>query len=251
MLGGGGHRRRGNRRIDLNVGADVVSATILNGYLPYLKACTAVVEVINWAALRADHGPLGNLPAVLRKAATRSVMTRGECIFRTGAEVNEMHYVLSGEVRMLRRGRSGTEIILQRTRRGFVAEASLDSGHYHCDAMVAESGDLLRFPVRAFRKALARDAAFRTAWIAHLAQEVRRLRVQCERLNLRSARERIIHYIESEGAGGAVVLTQTKKAWATEIGMSHESLYRTLRRLREQGVLRLADERITLVGRGA
>ncbi|WP_230646797.1 cyclic nucleotide-binding domain-containing protein [Bradyrhizobium sp. Leaf401] len=37
-----------------------------------------------------------------------------------------MFFVLSGEVRLVRRSRSGGEVVLQRTRHGFLAEASLD-----------------------------------------------------------------------------------------------------------------------------
>ena len=157
-----------------------------------------------------------------------------------------MLYVLSGEVRLVRRSPEGVEIVLQRSRGGFVAEASLGSPRYHCDAVAAEPGDLLRFSARAFRQALADDAAFRNGWITHLEREVRRLRAQCERLSLNSAAERIVHYIESEGTGDAVVLTETKKAWAAELGLSHEALYRTLSAMQHQGRLRIVGSRVSL-----
>lgn len=198
--------------------------------------------VIDWAALRPDHPALANLPAALRQAAKRTALKRGEYVFRVGASVRTMLYLLSGEVRLVRQSHEGAEIILQRTRGGFFAEASLESGGYHCDAVAADDGDLLRFPARAFREALVNDAAFRNAWIAHLAREVRRLRTQCERLNLKSAEARVIHYLETEGQSGEGIHVPSRKAWAAELGLSHEALYRTLARLRKAGSITIADK---------
>jgi CRP-like cAMP-binding protein len=204
-------------------------------------------ETIDWAALRADHPVLAHVPTALRKAATRAVLKQGDPVFRAGDRVTAVLYLLSGELRLVRRSRKGTEIVLQRSRSGFFAEASMDAGRYHCDAVAGETGDLLRFPARLFREALASDAMFRNAWMAHLARELRRLRAQCERLSLKSATDRILHYLESEGSDGVVTLMQTKKTWAAELGLSHEALYRALRRLEEENVIHADHGQITLL----
>lgn len=204
-------------------------------------------EPIDWTTIRVAHPALTHMPLALRQAAKRTDLKQGDPVFRAGDSVSAVIYLLSGELRLVRRSRQGTEIVLQRTRGGFFAEASMESGHYHCDAVAAEAGELLRFPARPFREALAHDATFRNAWIAHLAREVRRLRTQCERLSLNGAEERILHYLESEGSNGAVALTQTKKAWAAELGLSHEALYRALRRLEEQKVIHVDHGQISLV----
>ena len=64
----------------------------------------------------------------------------------------------------------------------------------------------------------------------------------------RSAADRVVHYIESEGAGGQVTLGQSRKAWALELGISHEALYRVLRRLQDEGVLVIDDDKLQLTG---
>jgi hypothetical protein len=51
-------------------------------------------------------------------------------------------------------------------------------------------------------------------------------RSQCERLALNSAADRIEHYIESEGRDGRLELKRTRKAWAAELGLTHEALKR-------------------------
>jgi CRP-like cAMP-binding protein len=94
---------------------------------------------------------------------------------------------------------------------------------------------LLGFPIEPFREALRDDGKFRAFWMMRLAREVRSLRAQCERLSLRSAADRIEHYIEAEGDNGRIVLRRTRKAWADELGLTHEALYRTLASLRQKG----------------
>lgn len=167
-------------------------------------------------------------------------------MFRIGDKVRSLFCVVTGEVQLVRHGLRGTKVILQRSRGGFLAEASLGSKAYHCDAVVNETGMLLCFPLAAFRTALEEDAPFRNVWMGLLAREVRKLRAQCERLSLNGAAERIIHYIESEGINNTVTLNQSRKAWASELGLSHETLYRTLKRLGDQGLLRIDGSKISL-----
>ena len=201
---------------------------------------------MNWQALIETLPDLAVIPPKLRAVADRLEFETGETLFRLGDRLKGVFCVVAGEVRLVRRARNGAEIILQRARGGFFAEASIAAGKYHCDAVTAETSELLRFPAEAFRATLAADAIFRDAWIDHLAHEVLKLRAQCERLGLRSAAQRIIHYIESEGTDGVVILTESRKAWAAELGLTHEALYRTLRRLQADGTLDIGSNRITL-----
>lgn len=199
-----------------------------------------------WPALAADHPELAHIPAALRDAARLRALAAGETLFRQGERPKAMHCVLDGEVRLLRRSRDGGEVVLQRSRGGFFAEASLESKAYHCDAEATAAGRLLCFPMKAFREALEGDAAFRSAWMALLAREVRRLRARCERLSLHGAEARIRHAIESEGTAGTLVLAQSRKAWAAELGLTHEALYRALARLQAAGALAVDGPRLTL-----
>lgn len=201
---------------------------------------------MEWPALVESHSELARIPPALKAAARQQAFAAGETLFRQGDRPKAMYCVLDGEVRLLRRSPKGGEVILQRSRGGFFAEASLESKAYHCDGVAAADGRLLAFPIRAFREALDGDAAFRNDWMAQLAREVRRLRARCERLSLHGAEARILHAIESEGTAGTLALVQSRKAWAAELGLSHEALYRTLARLQAEGTLALDGARLTL-----
>lgn len=201
---------------------------------------------IDWNTIDAAYPVLAGLPAVLRDAARLRTFTKGQMLFQRGERPRNMLFVLTGEIRLLRRTPSGSEMILQRASSGFIAEASLDTSAYHCDIVAASDGRLLLFPRSAFNAALEHDVAFNRTWIGLLAAEVRRLRARSERLSLNNASERILHYLEAEGMDGVVTLTQTRKAWAAELGLSHEVLYRTLRVLREDGMIRIDGQQIAL-----
>jgi CRP-like cAMP-binding protein len=80
-----------------------------------------------------------------------------------------------------------------------------------------------------------------------LAREVHALRSQSERLALRSAAERIEHYIESEGHNGRLELARTRKAWAAELGLTHEALYRALASMQRAGSITAVERDGALV----
>lgn len=194
----------------------------------------------------AAHPRLADLPAALVAQGRVREVAAGEVLYRQGSRPRAMLCVLDGELRLLRHTPAGGTAILQRSRGGFIAEASLEAASYHCDIVAVEAGRLLAIPMAAFRRALDEDADFSRTWIRHLAGEVRRLRAQNERLHLNSAAERILHAVESAGRDGVLRLEGSRKAWAAELGLSHEALYRTLRRLADEGVLSVDGESIAL-----
>ena len=164
---------------------------------------------------------------------------RGERLFLTGAKPLAMFYVNAGEVVLERLGRPGEWVVLQRTRSGFVGEASLQSERYHCDARVLVDAEVTRLEMAPLRQALAQDAAFAARWIGMLNLELRRLRLQCERLSLNRVQDRLLHLIETEGQDGRLALGAGLKSLAAQLGVTHEALYRCVASLeKSQNLLR-------------
>jgi len=200
---------------------------------------------LDWKSLSLESPLLAALPESARRLTRSLEIPRQSTVFGRGDRPQAMFFVLSGEVRLLRRSKFGGEIVLQRARRGFLAEASLDQPTYHCDAVAAETSLLLAIQRKAFTDALA-VGDFRDRWIAHLARELRKVRAHTERLSLKTARERIVHFIETEGEAGMADLNQSKKDWAAELGLTHEALYRTLAQMQKRGELTREQSRLTL-----
>ena len=173
---------------------------------------------------------------------------RNALLFRRGERPVWMFYVVSGEVVLERPGRQGDAVILQRTRAGFVSEASLRMRSYHCDARATTDTVVIKLPVAGLAAALERDPAFAARWIDMLNAEVRRLRLHCERLTIKSVRERLLHLIETEGQAGRYPLPSGLKTLAAELGVTHEALYRTVAALEGAGRLTRGDGELVLTG---
>lgn len=177
------------------------------------------------------------LPPALVAASTRIALRKGTHLFLRRQRPRNIYFVATGEIVLERMGEQGKAVVLQRIRHGFVAEASLQSGSYHCDGLVTADGEAVALPMEALRSELAEDPEFALRWIGMLNGEVRRLRAQCERLSLRGVGERLLHLIESEGVEGRLAVTSGLKSLATELAVTHEALYRAVAELEANHVV--------------
>jgi len=158
-----------------------------------------------------------------------------------------MFFVIRGEVILERPGLQGFSVILQRTRRGFVSEASLKSAKYHCRGQVVANAKIVQIPIRQVRDAMDSDPAFAGRWIGMLNKEVKRLRLQCERLSLTKVQDRFVHLLETEGEDGRFPIGGGIKSLAAELGVTHEALYRCIYAMEKQGKLKRTKTHLCLV----
>lgn len=187
------------------------------------------------------------LPASLHGLCTATSMKKGSLLFQTGKKPQWMFFVVDGEVTLERLSQQGDPVVLQRTRHGFVSEASLQSAKYHCDGRAVANSDVVQIPIQDLAEALRNDADFSARWISMLNQEVKRLRLQCERLSLKSVKERVRHLIHTEGKDGTYAVNTGLKSLASQLGVTHEALYRTLAELEKSGELKRQDASLVLM----
>jgi CRP/FNR family transcriptional regulator, dissimilatory nitrate respiration regulator len=174
------------------------------------------------------------LSSSVRAAATERRLKPGQTLFHTGSKSAGFYEVVSGTVRLVRVDRSGREAVLQVASAGeTVAEASLFSSTYHCDAIAATEAVVRLYPKITVLAELQRDPRTALSFAAMLARQVMTLRTRLERRNIHSARDRIRHFLTvNVGADGrTVVLPGTLKELAADLGLTHEALYRTLARM--------------------
>jgi CRP-like cAMP-binding protein len=187
------------------------------------------------------------LPASLASACESSCYAKGERLFSTGARPAHMFFVNQGEVILERMGVQGKAVILQRVRRGFISEASLQSNRYHCDGLTVQTSDITRVPIKHIRSALDADPTFAKRWITMLNSEVKRLRLQCERLSLNKVQDRLLHLLETDGQQGSYRLNSGLKSLASELGVTHEALYRCVAEMQKKGRLSRQDGALQLL----
>ena len=190
------------------------------------------------------------LPAAVRAAAIDRKLKSGEALFRLGDKTAGLCEVIAGRVRLARVDRSGREIVLHVAGPGdTIAEASLFSPAYHCDAIASTDALVRVYPKPAVLAAFEKDRKAAQAFTATLARQVMNLRTRIEQRNIRSARERVRHFLAlNAGADGRTVeLGGTLKDLAAELGLSHEALYRTLAALERSGAIKRGKGKITLL----
>lgn len=189
------------------------------------------------------------LPASVRAAAIERKLKAGEALFRQGDKTAGLCEIIEGRVRLARVDRAGNEIVLHIAGAGdTIAEASLFSPAYHCDAIAGSDAVVRIYPKQALLDAFAREPESARAFTAMLARQVMNLRARIEQRNIRSARERLRHYLALNVAadGRTVTLRGTLKDLAAELGLTHEALYRTLAALERAGEIKRGKGNIVL-----
>lgn len=188
------------------------------------------------------------LPATLTVASHRVHLSAGQVLFACGTPVENLYWILRGEVVALRRTPSGQDAVITRGRAGeFFAESSIYAPSYDCDAVARKPAVVLALPLRTLRQALAEDAHFADVFLRTVVLSLRRQCSRVERLRLRGASERIQHYLSCEAtADGCCQLDIPMSEWALELGLEPETLYRTLRVLEENGVVVRDKQRMRL-----
>jgi len=192
------------------------------------------------------------MPAAVRAVAFERKLKAGEALFRLGDKAAGFYEVVSGRVRLVRVDRVGRETVLHVAGPAeTLAEASLFSGHYHCDAVANTDATVRVYPKRQVVSVFEKDPKALKTFTAMLAHQVMSLRTRLQQRNIRSARERVRQFLALNIGpdGRSVELHGTLKDLAAEIGLTHEVLYRALAALERAGEIKRGGNRIMLLRR--
>lgn len=191
---------------------------------------------------------LNLLPKQVLALCKERALSKGEVLFHQGEKPEILFFIVTGEAVLSRASHQGETTVLQRCKGGFLSEASLLSEKYHCDAFATQSGLAITIPVSAIRNAL-NDSIFAVKWVQLLSREIMRLRTQSERLGLKDIKSKLLHLIETEGTKGVLHLQSDFKSLASEIGVTHEALYRAIATLEKAGALIKSAHSLELASR--
>ncbi len=169
--------------------------------------------------------------SLLTLAEREQRLAPGGVLFRLGDPVLSLFLVTAGELRLVRVLPHGSQLTLQRAgSASILAEASLFTARYHCDALAAEDSAVHAVPTAKVKAALASDPALASALLAHLAGEVHRTRIGAEILSLKSVAARLDAWLALNG--DALPPKGRRHLVASEIGVTPEALYWELARRR-------------------
>lgn len=189
------------------------------------------------------------LSTSVRAAGIERRLEAGQILFHAGGKSAGLYIVVSGTVRLVRIDPSGREAVLHVASAGdSLAEASLFSPAYQCDAVATTEAVVRLYPKARLLADLERDPKVAKSFAAMLAQQVMTLRTRLEQRNIHSARGRIRHYLTVNlGADCRTVeLPGTLKDLAADLGLTHEALYRALARMEADGEITRAGTTIEM-----
>lgn len=170
-------------------------------------------------------------------------LDKGEMLFAENQRCIGLLVVLSGAVKIYKLDSRGRELTLGReTSGGSVLELPLfDGGNYPAGADAAEADTVVFVvPRDRFLRIMAAHPEIAAQAVRTLAVRMRRLMQMLEAQTLHSVRARLAAYLLSVGASRASFpLPETNEAIAGHLGTVREVVSRTLRSLREAGVIGL------------
>ena len=187
--------------------------------------------------------------ALNEQTLERRSLARNEVLFRQGDRVTAIYFIETGRLHLERRTFDGRSLIVGTTPAGeFFVEAALFADIFHCDAVATEPSRIRVYPKAAVLNALRTDSASAMSFLALMAHQVIELRQQIELMKVRSAKDRVMLYLDLHAGpdGHTVNLRGQLQDIANELGLTREALYRTLASLELAGAIERNSERILL-----
>jgi len=191
------------------------------------------------------------LPAELLAQAKTIELAKGEHLFRQNDAVKQVIFVLEGELKAVRHLPDGSECVMLRSRAGeLFAESSLADNQYRCDGLAAGASRVALVPMDMLRMALGGESSLAFGMCMAMARQARKQCSRQERLRLKRARDRVLHFLACEGGTEGVVHWSAHfSELASELGLERETLYRALAALEEEGLLQRANEELRLLSK--
>ncbi len=187
----------------------------------------------------------GAKPAALAMLASRSMERRfavDEVLFLAGTSATHLLIVTEGLVRVVR-GHDHRQFLVHREGvGGALGEVPLfANGTYPATAIADEPTRCVQVSMAALRDAVAEDSELAFVFLGRLAQRIRTLVEQLDRLGAQSIEVRVARLIlrqqERRKPGESFLLGRTQTVVAEELGTVREVLVRALRELRSLGAI--------------
>ncbi|MDO9710810.1 cyclic nucleotide-binding domain-containing protein [Paracraurococcus lichenis] len=195
-----------------------------------------------------------SMARLLRPSFTQQ-LPRGTILFDQHEVPNFLHLLLAGSVGLQARDEAGAETIVEIFGAGelFLAPAAILGLPYLASGLALTDVRVLMIPADVFREGLTQDPALSRAAVELLARHWRLMVDQVVDLKLRSAERRVARFlarrIPEEAGAGPAELPEPRAAIAARLGMTPETLSRTLNALEARGAVRLSAKRADIVDR--
>jgi CRP-like cAMP-binding protein len=211
--------------------------------------------------LRACQLFAGLAPADLNAVADVTVvksLDKGDYLFHEGEAAQGFYIVQKGAINIHRVNAAGKEQVIRIFRTGeSFAEATLATvSGYPADARAVESSQVLQVQKAGFLALLKRQPELALRMLASMSLHLRDLVGQLEDLTLKDVETRLANWLikrcpsPESNLPVPIELKTTKRVLAAELGTVSETFSRTLAKFREQKLVSVKGNRVTVLSPG-
>lgn len=200
-----------------------------------------------------NEADLGELATI----AVRRVFGKGDTLFNEGDEASGFYLLVSGHIKMCRVSPDGREKVLHFVRPGetFAEAAFFGDGTYPADARAVEAGEVLFLPKQGFMELMATKPQFALNLVVSLSLALRRFVRQIEELTFADVASRLASFLLKRAAEKStsynnityLELGIKKGELAAQLGTAGETISRTFRKLKEEGIIELDGRKVTIL----
>lgn len=200
------------------------------------------------------------LGRVARMASLRRV-ARKETVFREGDRADGFFVVLSGRVKVFKISEDGKEQVLHIVGPGqsFAEAMIFEGGDFPAHAEALSDSELVFVPRRPFVEFLEQNPKVSLRMLASLSRWLKRMTDLVESIALRDVESRLVRYLHEElmargiapQDGAVYELPVSKNVIASRLGTVPETFSRILRKLQEEGKIRVRGKRIWILSASA
>lgn len=194
---------------------------------------------------------------VLAAIAVRRSFVKGEALFSEGDEANGFYLLVEGHLKLCRVSPDGREKVLHFVRPGetFAEAAFFGDGKYPAEARALEAGEAVFLPRQGFMELMTGNPRFAMNLVVSLSLSLRRFARQIEELTFADVTSRLASFLVKRAAEKStsydgityLELGIKKGELAAQLGTASETISRTFRKLKEEGILEMEARKVTIL----
>lgn len=195
--------------------------------------------------------------ASLAAITTRRSFSKGDALFVEGDEATGFYLLVEGHLKLCRVSPDGREKVLHFVRPGetFAEAAFFGDGRYPAEARALESGEAIFLPKQGFMGLVEKNPQFALNLVVSLSLSLRRFARQIEELTFADVTSRLASFLikrvaESSTTYGGITYLEIgikKGELASQLGTAGETISRTFRKLKEEGIIELDGRKVTIL----
>ncbi|MDK9718816.1 MAG: Crp/Fnr family transcriptional regulator [Trichlorobacter sp.] len=195
--------------------------------------------------------------ASLAAITVRRSFSKGETLFSEGEEATGFYLLVEGHLKLCRVSSDGREKVLHFVRPGetFAEAAFFGDGRYPAEARAVEAGEALFLPKQGFMELMGSKPQFALNLVVSLSLSLRRFARQIEELTFADVASRLASFLikraaeKSTSYNGITYLELgiKKGELAAQLGTAGETVSRTFRKMKEEGIIELDGRKVTVL----